>query len=71
MKITLNPKSDILTSPYPKLMQGETGVVVLFSSKGTGFVVSTPNTYKVGYYSAEWYSAGFKDYTGKVTLENS
>jgi hypothetical protein len=71
MKTTLTPKADILTPPYPKLMQGETGVVVLFTGKGCGFVLVGADIYKVGHFSSDWYTSGFKEYTGKVTLENS
>jgi hypothetical protein len=72
MKTTCIPKKTKLVPTYPKLMQGESGVVVLFTKANTGVVVSSTHlSYKVGHFSSDWYTSGFKDYTGKVTLENS
>jgi hypothetical protein len=56
--------------PYPKLMQADSGLVVLFENPCCGMVVVASTKYRVGHYSAGWASSSFIDFNNPITLEN-
>ena len=61
MTIPLSDKSD----------GGDKGVVVLFTSEGTGTVVHEgPNTSPLGYHTSFWTMDRFIPFIGTITLEN-
>lgn len=56
---------------WPKLMQGDSGIVVLMSSSRLGTVVYTPSDdWSLGYHSIHWNMAHFQPYTGTLELSN-
>jgi hypothetical protein len=70
MKSTISKNnSDLL--PYPKLMEGTSGVIVLFWGTKKGVTVNSNAFYSIGHFSYNWDMFCFKEYTGKVTMENS
>lgn len=61
------------TPKYPRLLT-DRGLVVLFTSKCIGTVVSVERdydgSYAIGYYSGVWSSDCFVDYCGDIVLSN-
>lgn len=58
-------------SKFPKLMQADNGIVVLFSSWECGVVVGNPcDGYKIGVDDTEWGMGQFTDFDGVVELSN-
>jgi hypothetical protein len=56
---------------YPKLMISQSDLIVLFTSKYHGTVVSPgTSTKNIGYSSDQWAYHNFVDYTGEITLKN-
>lgn len=64
--ITEAPK----TPEYPCLMIHGTDLVVLFTDRSTGTVVSKTDLWPVGRYSATWWEESFIPFAGTITLEN-
>ena len=63
--------------PFPKLMEGHDGTIVLFTDPTTGTIVKKgragmfpEDDSEIGYHSATFFSSKFIDYTGKVVLAN-
>jgi hypothetical protein len=71
-------KTAILTNqnsrslPYPKLMIGESGTIVLFQDRSTGVVVLQGNSrcYPIGHFRNTWDFTAFSDYYQAITLQN-
>ena len=58
--------------PFPKLMIGNRGEVVLFAEAGNGMVVHQGDSYRqIGYCYGIWHMPDFFDYTGSITLGNT
>lgn len=57
---------------YPCLMEtSDSGLIVLFTTGGTGTVVHTgTDTFKIGHSSLNWAQSSFTKYTGEVVLSN-
>ena len=56
---------------YPKLMQSDNGLMVLFTESSEGFVLYDGGSdYCIGYHSSTWHDDGFKDFDGTVELNN-
>ena len=58
---------------FPKLMESvNSSTVVLFTSPSYGTVVNsgTEGLYELGYISTNWEMSEFKDYEGRIILEN-
>jgi hypothetical protein len=71
MKSTKCDKGNAGELPYPKLMMGALGNVVLMTSDKHGTVVHTEGYYEKGLTLACWQMDCFDDYSGTITLENS
>jgi hypothetical protein len=60
---------------FPKLMRNVTGeheLIVLFSERAMGIVVSdTSNKYCTGYHSNDWCTIAFEDFCGEIILKNT
>ena len=57
--------------PFPKLMEGDGGSLVLMNSKGEGTLLRAGTVLReLGEYSNEWFMACFKDFEGKLELSN-
>lgn len=73
MKSTVDNKSS-REFPYPKMMIREDsgGLIVLFTSSGKGTVMKAGSTtHSIGWHTGDWVSDGWKDFSGRVILENS
>ena len=58
-------------TPYPKLMKGDGGSIVLMYSRGEGTLLrAAKNSSTELEYSNEWFMACFKDFEGKLELSN-
>jgi hypothetical protein len=56
--------------PYPKLMiGGDSGNVILFTSRGIGTVVRSGGE-KLGKYSCDWNHTAFVDFEGELCMRN-
>lgn len=75
MKSEIIRNSNTIDLPFPKLMTSDKSkIVVLFSSRQTGIVVSSYSSrYPVGSFSNTWCPSDFKDFpVGKsVVISNS
>jgi hypothetical protein len=71
MKSTKCDKGTTGELPFPKLMMGALGNVVLMTSDKHGTVVHTGGYHEVGLTLACWQMDCLEDYSGAITLENS
>ena len=57
--------------PYPKLMIGDSGIIVLFHSSFSGTVLheGDDDGYRLGEYRNDFDYGGFKDFFGTIELE--
>lgn len=78
MKATKQDNETTSITPFPKLMINNNGFIVLFNSHGCGMVVFRKDgnwelgtvSWKIGTIGHNWNMEHFKDYNGKVILEN-
>lgn len=71
MKITVVHKKELNAISFPKLMSSRVGKqIVLFNESQKGTVLSS-DCRQYGYYSDCWNMDEFKDFEGRITLENS
>lgn len=67
MKIEVHEKP--AAPKWPRLMQGEGGMIVLFTAPCCGTVIRHPY-HEAGEYLSEWPMPNFAPFTGSVTLSN-
>ena len=72
LKSTVECNEECVGRPFPKLMISERGDLVLFSKSEVGVVVGSLSEGgdKTGYYCDAWFMPTFKDFKGRVILEN-
>ena len=69
MKVTVD-KLDKNEIPFPKLMIAEDGDVVFFIEDESGVLIHKESSRSgVGYHSNAWVMKFFKDFKGKITIE--
>ena len=56
--------------PFPKIMKGELGSIVLFREPKKGMLIIPNNGFPVGYYQEQWNMDLFTDYNESITLQN-
>lgn len=69
LKSTVTQKTE--NDGYPKIMIATDGDVVLFHSPFRGVIISSPKNHDVGYHSEDWCMESFKDFIGRVTIEQN
>ena len=68
MKVTVKEQPKV---KYPYLGKQEaTGLIVLFSTEGTGTVLQTDKNHSVGEYSGTWAESKFEPFKGVIQLSN-
>ena len=55
---------------YPKLMRADDGLIVFFKCETDGYVVHAVGNHNLGAWSSVWDPSAFKDFKGKVILQN-
>jgi hypothetical protein len=56
--------------PFPKIMKGELGSIVLFREPKKGTLIIPKDGFPVGYYQEQWNMDVFTDYNQPITLQN-
>ena len=56
--------------PFPKIMKGEFGSIVLFTEPKKGMLIFPNDSFPVGYYNEKWDMDVFTDYNEPITLQN-
>lgn len=71
MIVDVTPGKGKNVKPYPKLMVGSSGRIVLFTSEGVGTALNNAGAWEqAGYFSKHWTKGKFKDFEGSITLSN-
>jgi hypothetical protein len=72
IKVTIGESKTQDEKPFPKLMQGISGTIVLFQQTKKGFVVNAVEgvCFIIGEYSDDWAMHKFTDYNEPITLQN-
>jgi hypothetical protein len=72
INVTIGESKTQESKPFPKLMQADNGLIVLFTAKDVGTVIFEGNsTHKCGYVSHNWFDPDFRDFKGAITIQNS
>jgi len=71
IQVTTNEVKKEAVSEYPKVMQSETGRIVLFLRFGEGVVLYEKETaWGIGHYAKNWVMGDFKPMNTPVTIQN-
>jgi len=72
MKVRVIENEEKEEMPYPKLMEGNSGTIVLMEARGCGtsLRLGKYSSIRLGEYSQDWAMDCFKDFEGKLELSN-
>ena len=72
MKVRVIENEERAKIPYPKLMEGNSGTIVLMEARGCGTLLRLGkySSDKLGDYLQTWHMDCFKDFEGKLELSN-
>jgi hypothetical protein len=57
------------TRKYPVILEGNQGLLVLFTEPKTGVVIRATNFWSLGSYSNDWGECSFSKWNGVITIE--